>query len=439
MRVQDYLAKISWTAADKVLFVFYGFVALVQMRHLDPSEYGLYALLVNMQTWIFILSDGAALQSVIQFGMDRDKRPGVNAVALTLHTAIVMGLSLLTAALHSPLATLFNTPRFSAVALWLPFYCLLTIPRAYCIKILLRDTQMKQVFWVNFCWFSSMTLTTFWLLAHTRVHVDGLGVLSFDDMLTITLSGMACSSVVAILLSRKLLSFSFKDAPSIRSFLRFGSIQLSIGAITNAIRQLDVVVLQILFHDLFIVGIYSAAKTLYRVFETGMDALFSLLYPSAIRLLPEGRREEFKTLLSKAVSYLFLSYVIIVLAMELGLTNVIIHVLGGRYVNSVVQFNLLALAALFVPFYPLSAALLAMNKNALLLRYVIIASICGLAVFGLSAALNRSTLFPLGVVCYNGILGSLLIRSLQRELGISARSYLRAAPDVFRFLRSRAG
>ncbi len=430
MRVQDYVGKISWTAADKILFVIYGFVALIQMRALSPEEYGLYQLLVSMQTWIFILSDGAALQSVIQFGADREKRPGVNAVALLLSAAIVLGLSLITALLHQPLADLFHAPRFNAVALWLPFYCLLTIPRAYCIKILLRDTQMKQVFWVNFFWFASMSIMTFWMLAQHTLR-------SFDDLIIVTFAGMALSSLVAIILSRKLLRFSLKNAPSVRGFLQFGSIQLSIGAITNAIRQLDVLVLQVLFHDLFIVGIYTAAKTLYRVFETGMDALFSLLYPSAIRLLPQGRRDEFNVLMSKAVSYLFLTYLAIVLVLEAGMSGVIIQILGGKYVNAVGQFNTLAIAALFVPFYPLSAALLALNKNAVLLRYVIVASLCGLAVFGLSSFLNMSSIFPLGVVAYSSSLAVMLIVSVYRELGISPLAYLRAGPDALQFVKQR--
>ncbi len=432
MRVQDYIHKISWTAGDKVLFVLYGFVALVQIHHMDPAQFGLYSILVGLQTWIFILSDGAALQGVIQFGADRDKRPGVNAVSFIAHSIIVLSLSLLTLLLSSPLSSLFGRSDFSKVAFLLPLYCALTIPRAFCIKILLRDTQMKQVFWVNFFWFASMTGITFWLL-HTNA------ILDFDFMATISLSGMAVSSVVSLILSRKLLRFSLAEAPSLREFMHFGTIQIFIGAITNAIRQLDVIVLQILFRSGDLVGIYSAAKTLYRVFETGMDALFSLVYPSAIRLLPQGKNEEFRVLLTKAVSYLFMSYLLIVLVMESGGTHIIIHFLGGKYVNSVGQFNLLALAALFVPFYPLSAALLALNKNALLLRYVIVSSLAGLAVFALCKVFDMPSLFPLGVVCYNAILAILLIAQLSARLNISPIEYLRAAPDALRYVRRRFG
>ncbi len=430
MRVQDYVGKISWTAADKVLFVLYGFVALLQYRAIPPAELGLTSELVGLQTWIFILSDGAALQSLIQFGYDRERRPQVNAAALLFQCIIVLGLSLITAALSTPLSYLFQESRFSLVALWLPVYCLLTIPRAYCLKILLRDTQMKQVFWVNFFWFASMIGLTLWMLAHNTLR-------SFDDMVFINCTGMATSSVAAIVISRKLLRFSWNQLRSSSEFLRFGSVQVFIGAITNAIRQLDIFILQFFFHDLGVVGIYTAAKTLYRVFETGMDALFSLLYPSAIRLLPDGKKQEFSVILSKAVSYLFLSYVFIIGFMELGGTSLIVRVLGGKYLLVTGQFNLMALAALFVPFYPLSAALLAMNRNALLLRYVIVASLCGLLVFCLSGLSGQSSIFALGVIIYNAVLSILLILYVQRELAVRPLDYLRALPDALRFLKSR--
>lgn len=70
-RIQDHLPKLSWVAADKLLFVLYGGIAILQIRALPPAEYGLYALLVSIQTWIFVVADGLLLQGVIQFGTDR--------------------------------------------------------------------------------------------------------------------------------------------------------------------------------------------------------------------------------------------------------------------------------------------------------------------------------------------------------------------------------
>jgi O-antigen/teichoic acid export membrane protein len=430
MRVQDNVGKISWTVADKILFVLYGFVALVQIRSLSPSEVGLYSMLVGLQSWIFIVSDGAALQGIIQFGMEKSGRAGVHTVALITHVAICLGVPVVVAVFANPLSSMFHEPRIAEVAHWLPLFCLLTLPRTFCLKVLFRDSQMKQVFWTNFAWFGTMTALTFWMIRSGSLQ-------SFTDLTIIASTGIGISSTVALLLSYKLIPLSMRELPSLRSFFRFGFIQVAVSALTNAVRQLDILVVQFFFHDLSFLGMYYSAKTFFRVFETGLDALFSVIYPAAVRLLPAGKTQEFTTMVTKGISYVLLSYVALIAVLELGGTSILVSLLGGKYTHVGAQLNVMILAAVFLPFSALYAVLLAEHRNVLMLRHVLVATLAGLAVFVVCGTLQLQSLFPLGVVLYNAVLAALLYFSVRKGLNLRAGMFLRAIPDVYNFLRNR--
>jgi O-antigen/teichoic acid export membrane protein len=430
MRVQDYVGKITWTVADKILFLLYGFVALLQIRVLPPAEVGLYSLLMGLQTWIFIISDGAALQGIIQFGMSKESRAGIHTIALGAYAAIVLGSSTLIAFFAQPLSTAFHEPRIVEVAYRLPFFCALTIPRTFCLKVLLRDSQMKQVFWVNFAWFGTMSaLTLFMIRSHTLT--------SFFDAVFIASTGIGVSSCVAVVLTRKLIPLTLHNLPSFRSFVQFGAIQVSIAAVTNAVKQLDILALQFFFHDLVFLGMYYSAKTLYRVFETGFDALFSIVYPAAIRLLSQSKTQEFIVTLTKGASYLLLGYGAGILVLEVGGSTLLVSLLGQKYAAVAGVLNILAPAALFLPFHTLYSILLAENRNTLMLKLVTVSALCGAAFFTAAGLLGMQWIFPAGTLVYNVVLAGLLYGSVRATHSLSLSQFLRAVPDTQRFISER--
>lgn len=432
MRIQDHLGKITWTVADKAMFFLYGLINFVQIYALRevPDQLGLYGLLANLQTWIFILSDGLALQNLIQFGMDRSIRPRVNMLSLTIHVFLVMGVSLLMALFSSPLAALFHEPQLGAVYLLLPLYCLLTLPRAFCLKLLLRDAQMKQVFWVNFAWFATMTAMTAWMLTHHSLR-------SFESMAWIACTGMGVSSVVALVLCRGLLSFSWQGNISLRRLFGFSIYQTLTGAINNSVRQLDAFVFQSFF-GLAAVGVYQVAKTLYRIFETVNDAVFSLVYPATVRLLSENKSKELLGLLSKALSFFFLCSALIIILLEAGMTHLFVSFLGARFIAAEGQFNLLCLAALFLPFIGvLMSLLMAKSDTRQLLVFSLIATSVAAVVFYYTGFYNLPAYFPLGIVAYSAVFAMLEFWYANRSIGLSFASLARAIPDTLNFIRAR--
>src|SRR5574343_1568561 len=122
MKIQHHLGKITWSFADKLLFVAYGFVTFYQIAHLAPAEYGIFILLFNISSYILNVSDSFALHPLIQFGADENDRPKVNLITLILHTSIMLGLSLIIFLIYLLFENIFNEGNFVNIIWYLPIF-----------------------------------------------------------------------------------------------------------------------------------------------------------------------------------------------------------------------------------------------------------------------------------------------------------------------------
>ena len=193
MKLTEHLGKITWSLADKLLYVGYGFVQFMQINALHEGNagdreaaiavYGVFTLVVTLNTWITMIADGSALAGIIQFGVDRLERPRVNALAIVIYAVIVAASSVLFYLCAGIVEHSLSIDSFTVVASWLPLYLILTMPRMICLKILLRDMGMRQIFIADAVWFGVRTVMT--IMAKRSATL-----VTLDDILLIDLVGM---------------------------------------------------------------------------------------------------------------------------------------------------------------------------------------------------------------------------------------------------------
>lgn len=418
MKLTAHLGKITWSLADKGLYVGYGLVQLLQIQALAPEVYGLFSLLVSVNTWIMIVSDGSALQGIIQFGSQQEHRRRVNAVAMMLYLGIVT-VAVIVAGI---VAVAFQARWASTVVPMLPVYCLLTMPRMFCMKLLYRDMRMRDVFVADLVWFSVRTLMTVWALRQGSLA-------TFDDILIIDLAGMAASSAIAMLLTRKELRFSLAGGITFREYLRFGVPLALATGLNSTPRQLDVVVIEAFF-GAAVVGVYNSAKNLYRAFEQAFDAAVTLLYPAAVRVSTQGRMGDLQVLSTKAISFTMFPVIAAVLVLELGGSSLIVPLLGKKYAAAVGHFNVLCLSALAMPFMLMSSVMAAMGHSRSIVRFSLIGLIVATAVLVLVGVVGAESWIGLGLVANSAILGYLCSSWVRREVDFPWTMTLRAVTDV---------
>ncbi len=427
MKLSAHLGTISWSLADKALYVGYGFVQLfMQVPALDPDIYGLFSLLVALNTWIMIVSDGSALQGVIQFGSRPEERGRVHVMAMSVHLVIV-GLSAgLVFLFQHPLSTVFGEPRFAAVASMLPLYCALTIPRMFCLKLLYRDLRMRDLFVTDAVWFGVRTVLTLHAL-----HTDTLRTL--DDIIRIDFIGMAASSLSAMIITRKQLVFGRSGSTSLIDYLRFG-VPLAVATGLNSMpRQLDVFIIQAFF-GAAAVGVYNPAKNLYRFFEQAFDAAVTLVYPAAVRLHTQARRHDLQILITKAISITMVPVIVAVIVLELGASQVIIPMLGPKYAGAVTHFNVLCAAALAMPFLLMSSVLAALGKSTAIVAYSAIGLAASVITLLIVGYLGLETWVGLGIVVNSFVVGALCVYHVRREVPFPWSMTMRAFADGRHFM-----
>lgn len=431
MKITAHLGKISWSLADKVLYVGYGLVQLQQIKALSPDVYGVFSLLVALNTWIMIISDSAAVQGLIQFGVKPEERPKVNTVGLVFFTFIVGVAVLLVYLLQQPLTDIFHEPRFTTVADMLPLYCLLTLPRMFCLKLIYRDLRMRDLFVIDAVWFGVRTVMTVWLLRAGTLQ-------TLEDIILIDFAGMAASSLCALVLTRRQLVFGWAGGITIREYLRYG-IPLAIATALNTTpRQLDVFMIASFFGT-GVVGVYNPAKNLYRFFEQAFDAVTVLLYPAAVRLHSAHKNDDLRNLATKAMSITLLPCIVALIVLEAGGSNVIVPLLGPKYAAAVGHFNVLILAALGMPFVLMSSVISAMGDSTVIVRYAAIGLVVSVVVQLAIGFAGLSQWVGLGLVVNTIVVGILCAAHIRRATHFEWRDLFRIVGDARNAVRLRRG
>jgi len=422
MKLTAHLGKITWTLADKVLYVAFGLVQFVQIAALPAEVYGVFTLLVALNTWIMIVSDGSALAGIIQYGVHLEERKRVNLMALIIHTIVVSiaagGIYLF----RDTLVHFFRVEQFATVATLLPLYCLLSLPRMFCLKIIYREMRMKDLFVADAIWFGVRTILTFWAISNDTLH-------TLNDIVLIDFAGMAASSLATMALTRKDLIFGWSGTISLATYLRYGVPLAMATALNSAPRQLDVYVIAAYF-GVGVVGVYNPAKNLYRFFEQAFDAVTALLYPAAVRMYSQNRMEDLQILVTKAISVTLIPTVIVVIALELGLSQLLIPILGQKYAAAVDHFNVLSLAALGMPLVLMSSIIAAMGRSTVIVKFSAVGLLVAGSVLFVVGELGQPLLVGLGLVANTIVVGVLCTMHVKRELHFPFSSFGRIFTDV---------
>jgi O-antigen/teichoic acid export membrane protein len=432
MKLSEHLGKITWSLADKLLYVGYGFVQFMQINALHSGNmgdhdlatttYGMFTLIVTLNTWVTMIADGSALAGIIQFGVHKEDRKRVNMLAVMIYGAIVAFAGLLFYGLAGVIEHSLHIDGFPVVAAWLPIYLILTMPRMICLKILLRDMGMRQIFIADAVWFGVRTLMTV-------MAMNANSLVRLEDILMIDLVGMGACSLVMLILTWRQLEFSWSGSMSLGRYLKYG-VPLSLaGALSTAPRMLDVYVIA-MFFGVGVVGIYNPAKNLYRIFEQAYDAVVTLLYPAAVRMFSQNRMSDLQILITKAISFTLLPTLVAVVVLELGLGEFLIDMLLPQYHEVVGHFNVLTIAALAMPFGLMAGVIQAMGRSTPLLVYSAMSVVASMAVLFIVGYSGNPDWIGLGLVTFTVVSGALYMNHVRKEIHIPLKALTRALDDV---------
>ena len=433
MKIQHHLEKISWALLDKMLFIGFGIVNLLQISIMETIEFGLFTLFIQLNSYIFILSDSFALQNIIHFGAVESNRGKVNLTALLIHTAIVMSISFLIYLSGDLLSAIFYSNRFTEVTAALPLLSFLMIFRSFVGKILVRDHLWKKIFFTDLFFFGTMSLVILYYKFNSLT-------MDFATASKIYYIGTFLGSLITILISLKQIELNFKGNIKVRDMINFSIPFTLTAALTYIPKYLDVFIIQFSFRSTEIVGVYQAAKNLFRVFDEGINAANGLIYPAAVRNFEKKDYKALYDIVTKSVSFMLITYLGMIIILELGFSRLMIEwFLPSSYQNTIPQFNIMLIAAIFLPFTVLFYIALSSGNYWKLFRIAVISTLFSIFGFLLAGFLGNELLAPLGLIVYNLVNGLLLVLYVKNEIGLPIKfsDLFRAISDSLNFLKKK--
>ncbi|MGQ9819070.1 MAG: hypothetical protein ACUVQ1_04000 [Candidatus Kapaibacteriales bacterium] len=427
MKLSENIDKVVWIFLDKAWYVLYGFVMLLQIRRLEPEILGSYAILISIHTWIFIIVDSLFLTSIIQFGFDPHKERQANSYSLLFTFLFVFIINIIIYLPSGFWGSMLKDVNFRKISVSLPLLTIVTIPRIYAIKFCFKHSSMFKLFLIDSTFFGSLSVLTIILFFQ-------LEIFTFEFIYGIYLNGTILSSIVGVILLRKNIRLGFRGNLKLKEFFSFGFPMFRISFFQSIPKQLDIIILQYFFQSK-LVGIYYSAKTLFRLFEEGMNASSGLVYPTAVRLIAKGKRTELNSLLSKSISFTFLIMLFCFVMFEFGASNPIISfLLPQKYKEAIPIFNLMILSTLFMPFQLFASILIAEGQPNLVANQIFISTIISVMLFVIVGASGYFHLAPFGIIFYYFIFFVLLFVHSRRKYDFHLKVLFKSILDLKGFL-----
>ncbi len=428
-KISEHLDKISWTAADKVIFLLYGFVNLVQIKFLGPSESGKFTMLLMVNTFILAIGDSFGLQTIIQYTAYKEERPKVLTLSLLNFVSFVFLSSLIVWLFKYQVATLMKAQYFVNIADYLVLLSMSLIFRAFAQKIMFREYNFKGLFFSDLIFFGFLTVITLYLIIFQRY-------LNWVLLTQSYIFSAFSSSIFSLFVVRKYLKFSFNGTIKNLELVKFSGPLAISSLLYNIPRTMEVYIIKYFF-SIEIVGIYSSAKTLYRVFDEIGNAVYGLIYPVAAKLIKLNDKLNLKKLMEKSTSFLFVFILALVIPLELGLTDLIVKIfLGGKFLKAIPFFRLMLVGSLAYPLIAQSLVLIAANDLFYSIKSLIVANlilVCSLITIGYT---NQTYLIPLGVVFFNLSSGLFYYLRIKNRFNFEFKSIFSSIPDSYNFAKS---
>ncbi len=433
MQLSRHIGKAAWSTADKALYTFIGLAFILPQKVIGERNWGIYTTAQAILNVTYALTDGFALQPMVNFGMDVDRRKHAYTFSAILHVAFIAIISAVIYAGRFAIADVYNEPQLVSTLALFPLTALGFLLRNYFLKVSQLYLDPRSTFFMDLAWVGSLIVLI--------VHGWRVGSLATsEDMMVISAIASGFSSLVGLaILGMRVRLTLFPDLDYMRKMLVFGGTQL-LSAATLALQAQGDILLLKRFASSEMVGNYDTAKKIFRGFEAFRDAGSLLVYPGVAKLKAEGRYREMVLLVEKMVGFTLIIMVPLVLLVWFGPTDYLFGVIyKGKYQAAPEIFKVLSLAALAIPFSMNIFVLSGSGEARSVFRVTFLSAILFFAAGMLLIPQYGAIGAAITVVISYASMGLLATRGVRQRIPFSLRAAFGRWRDAFDFARRAWG
>ncbi len=429
MRVTEHLDKISWSLADKATYVLYGLASIAVLRVTNEFEFGIFTLFNQLHNLILSVSDAFALQSILQFSAIEKEKPRVNFIAMMNHIIIVSLLVLIVLISKNSIASIFNQPQIINISNALPLLVLFSIPRYFCGRLLYRELEIFKLFLTNLAYFGSMSAIMFYCIWKNIF-------LYSKDIIHITYFGAAFATLVSIIVTFRYWKFSLSGATKYLDVVKFSVKYTATGFILPLPKYFDSFLIQF-FYGTAIVGLYGAAKNIFRFVDEAINTAYSLIYTPSVKFISMNDKKSLNSLITKSVSLLIIIFSISTFLCFVGVSDYFSSFLPGQFSKAIPIFNILMLSSILLPITLLSTTISASGKPEIVAKYVLASFPVWIGTFLFIGNFYSENilLIPIPYFIFLLILSSLMFKYANRNFDFKFSQLFRTIPDGLNLIK----
>jgi O-antigen/teichoic acid export membrane protein len=432
MRISAHFNKISWSVADKLMYVLYGVATIGALQITNEIELGIFTLFNYLHNFILALGDFLGLQAIFQFSADESEKPRVNALSMLNQIIVVTIFVGIVFLFRFPLANLLEQPNLVIVAESLPILALLSIPRYFSVRILYRELKIFRLFVINLVYFGSMSGIIFYCIFTNRF-------LHFIDFINVTYIGSALAAIISVIISYEFWKFSFKGFIKYSEIVSF-SLKYAITGISLLLtKSLDVFIIQY-FWGTHLVGIYSVAKTIFRFIDEAINTITAMIYTPIVKYIKLNDKIYLNKIITKSVSILVVGFGFITLFCWLFADSIFGFFLPEKFVRATPYFNILMLSSLLLPFTLLSSAINGSGKPEKVAKYILFSSLFWFGSYFIFGKFfnEYDILIAFPYFIFALVLSIFLFKYSNKNFGFRFSQIFRAIPDFFNLIAKKS-
>jgi O-antigen/teichoic acid export membrane protein len=258
---------------------------------------------------------------------------------------------------------------------------------------------------------------------------------SFVDFAIMYILANLLSSICGVLLKRKDFVFGLQGTIKVKQMLMFSLPNTLVNFLHSIPKTLDVTILKYFFST-ELVGIYGAARQLFRVFDEAINAVSPLVYSAYLKLKKREDKKAINDLVTKSTSFLLFAFATVVVLAFAGLTDWAIYTfLPERFARTSAFFTMMLLSGFGMPFILLLSVIVAMNEMKKATGVMLISIISYLLSAVLIGISGSSVLMPLSLVVYYTAVGLASYLFSRKSLEYRPIQIFRAIPDGIGFVK----
>lgn len=355
MEFGKHIGKGLWGFADKSLAVLYGLgFIFVVIRVIPEHEYGYFVIVQAIFVLITALSTSFALQPLIKFAAETEDYGSITTTSFLLHFGFLLFASLGVVIVRIPLANLLdasNAIYLSDLFLFIPLLIFASFLKSFLISLLQTRFRVAEIFWIDSVFFLGSLILLFVARYFSLLHTA-------RDVIYITVITHFLSTLVAVLLTKKIIKFKKKlEKDTFVKVFKFGKYSLASSVSFSLYAQMDIFLLSY-FGGVAQVAIYSAAKIFTRIFDVFNQVIQLFVVPASSKLNARNDTGSLQVLIEKSIWFSTLALLPLLILFLFGADFLISFFYKGRYADATLPLRIFGLLALITPWFSVLPSIL---------------------------------------------------------------------------------